>query len=121
MPAVLTTNTHDHTIGHCRAQRHTLYSSHTEHCCEVQESHQQQHGGKAAVAKPLCGADEPWTESREELARWGIVEASETAALDTSPMVTTTTTTTAPTTPSEVVEEETDGCLRIEDVAKFWQ
>ncbi|USP73358.1 hypothetical protein yc1106_00632 [Curvularia clavata] len=98
----VTTNQHDHTIGHCRAQRHILYSQ-TEY---RQAQAAQPHLEKPVVSTPPCN-DEEWTESQEELTRWGI-DASDMPKSDSSQ---------APT-PSEMPEQE---CLRIEDVEKFWQ
>ena len=96
------TNQHDHTIGHCRAQRHTLYS-HTEY---RQAPAAQPHLEKPAVTTPPCNEEE-WTESQEELARWGI-DASDTPKSDSSQA----------STPTETPGRE---CLKIEDVEKFWQ
>ncbi|KAF5846993.1 hypothetical protein GGP41_003242 [Bipolaris sorokiniana] len=97
------TNQHDHIIGHCRAQRHTLYA-YTEHC-ETQELQQQQQVQEPAVSQTQSCSEEEWAESSEELARWGI-QASEPARQDAIP--------------ARRVHEGAE-CLRIEDVAKFWQ
>ncbi|EUC41982.1 hypothetical protein COCMIDRAFT_8388 [Bipolaris oryzae ATCC 44560] len=100
--AAVPTNQHDHTIGHCRAQRHTLYE-YTEHC--QTQGTQQQHVQESAVSQPKVCSEEEWTESPEELARWGI-QASEPARQDAAS--------------ARRVHKEAE-CLRIEDVAKFWQ
>ncbi|XP_014561700.1 hypothetical protein COCVIDRAFT_85884, partial [Bipolaris victoriae FI3] len=92
------TNQHDHTIGHCRAQRHTLYA-YTEHCQTVDAK------PNPTVSQPQPCSEDEWTESSEELARWGI-QAAEPARQDAVP--------------ATRVHEEPE-CLRIEDVAKFWQ
>ncbi|KAH7558295.1 hypothetical protein BM1_05567 [Bipolaris maydis] len=101
--AAVPTNRHDHTIGHCRAQRHTLYA-YTEHC-QTQGIQQQQHVQEPTVSQPQSCSEEEWTESSEELARWGM-QASEPARQEAAPV-------------SRV--HQGAECLRIEDIAKFWQ
>jgi 16S rRNA G527 N7-methylase RsmG len=98
--AILTTNQHDHTIGHCRAQRQTLYSC-SELCAPVQLQPNQK-----PVVSTLQGSEDEWTESHEELERWGM-EVTETTKPEASQA----------TTPND-----THGCgLKFEEVTKFWQ
>lgn len=98
--AAVATNQHDHTVGHCRAQRQALYS-YSGHC----EAAPAQPLQKPVILTPQCD-DDDWTESQEELGRWGI-EAAETTKLDTSQA----------TTPNEIQ----GAGLKFEDVMKFWQ
>jgi hypothetical protein len=98
--AVLTTNQHDHIIGHCRAQRQTLYS-----CSDTHTPVQLPSNQKPAVLTPQKDEDE-WTESQEELERWGM-EATRTPKPESSQA----------TTPND-----TQGAgLKYEEVMKFWQ
>jgi hypothetical protein len=125
--AVLT-NAHDHTIGHCRAQRHSLYcdptcparialatttsatnlNDHTIGHCRAQRQdlycyphaelahHEPIVVAPIAVPSVVTKADDDWTESKEELGRWGMNE--------------------------EVVKKEGKTAdLKIEEVEKFWQ
>ncbi|KAG9191751.1 hypothetical protein G6011_10485 [Alternaria panax] len=96
---VLTTNQHDHIIGHCRAQRQTLYS-----CSEICAPAQLQPTQKPIAAQQ--GSEDMWTESQEELERWGM-EATETTKPDSSQA-------TAP-------NDTHGGGLKYEDVMKFFQ
>ncbi|KNG52709.1 hypothetical protein TW65_00126 [Stemphylium lycopersici] len=75
--AAVATNQHDHTVGHCRAQRQALYSC-SEHC----EGAPAQPLPKPIVSTAQRGEDD-WTESQEELGRWGM-QAIEATKADTS-------------------------------------
>jgi hypothetical protein len=97
--AVLTTNQHDHIIGHCRAQRQTLYS-----CSDVCTPLQSQPIQKP-VATPQASEDD-WTESQEELERWGMDTTEE---IEPAPSEVTT--------PNDTHRGE----LKYEEVMRFWQ
>ncbi|KAF7682245.1 hypothetical protein GT037_001221 [Alternaria burnsii] len=96
---VSASNQHDHIIGHCRAQRHTLYSC-SESCIPVQLKSSQK-----PTAIPQLSED-TWTDSQEELERWGM-EATEMTKPESSQTAT--------------PNDTHGGGLKYEEVARFWQ
>ncbi|KAF1839786.1 hypothetical protein BDW02DRAFT_10168 [Decorospora gaudefroyi] len=107
--AVCATNAHDHTIGHCRAQRQALYSC-TELCSNtpaVQPTpallHPTQTSAStsttASVSASASASEDEWTDSQEELERWGMEESVvETKKSPTA-----------------------DSRLKFDEVSRFWQ
>ncbi|EOA89587.1 hypothetical protein ACJQWK_02693 [Exserohilum turcicum] len=105
--AAVCTNQHDHTIGHCRAQRHTLYSQ-----PEMQHA-------VAATALPLPSQStgDEWNESQEELARWGI--GTNTTTEQPAAKLASSNASSSSTLSSSAVRG--GSALKFEDVTKFWQ
>jgi hypothetical protein len=74
----IATNPHDHTIGHCRAQRQEIYCYPHADLSPARKSGAEVEG-LLVVKGPLENSSENasenedgWTESREELERWGM-------------------------------------------------